>query len=313
MISRQLIRTDLNLLVALQALLEERNVTRAAERLFVTQPALSKTLQRLRDTFDDPLFHRSSYGLVPTPKAELLAEQLPDVLAALESVLGDTDFDPKDYRGEFTLALPALAAACVMPELIQRLQEQAPYVRVHCQAPEGNFVEQLSSGQIDYALHKVADYPAAVDYDVLGQLTAKVYMRPEHPLAGQSELSAEQATSYSHIHMHVPGLSRYQLGLVDERFQELGLTRHVMLSTDQLHAALRTVKKTDCLMISSSILSELDEAKSLVSAQLPEDLFEESLKFGLFWHRRVRDHASHKWFKTLLLESFVAAMPDAKT
>ena len=77
MISRKLIRTDLNLLVALQILLEERNVTRAAERLSVSQPALSKTLQKLRDSFEDELFTRTSHGLVPTPRAEELGLDLP--------------------------------------------------------------------------------------------------------------------------------------------------------------------------------------------------------------------------------------------
>ena len=78
MISRKLIRTDLNLLVALQILLEERNVTRAAERLSVSQPALSKTLQKLRDSFEDELFTRTAHGLVPTPRAEELGAELPE-------------------------------------------------------------------------------------------------------------------------------------------------------------------------------------------------------------------------------------------
>ena len=88
MISRKLIRTDLNLLVALQILLEERNVTRAAERLSVSQPALSKTLQKLRDSFEDELFTRTAHGLVPTPRAEELGEELPGLLETVERVLG---------------------------------------------------------------------------------------------------------------------------------------------------------------------------------------------------------------------------------
>jgi DNA-binding transcriptional LysR family regulator len=90
MLSRKLIRTDLNLLVALQILLEERNVTRAAERLSVSQPALSKTLQKLRDSFEDELFTRTAHGLVPTPRAEALAKELPALLEKVEQVLGDS-------------------------------------------------------------------------------------------------------------------------------------------------------------------------------------------------------------------------------
>ena len=98
MISRKLIRTDLNLLVALQILLEERNVTRAAERLSVSQPALSKTLQKLRDSFEDQLFTRTSHGLVPTPRAEELGRELPGLLETIEQVLGDAEFSPDTAR-----------------------------------------------------------------------------------------------------------------------------------------------------------------------------------------------------------------------
>ena len=94
MISRKLIRTDLNLLVALQILLEERSVTRAAERLSVSQPALSKTLQKLRDSFEDELFTRTAHGLVPTPRAEELGRELPVLLETVERVLGDARIRP---------------------------------------------------------------------------------------------------------------------------------------------------------------------------------------------------------------------------
>ena len=108
MISRRLIRTDLNLLVVLQILLEEHNVTRAAERLSVSQPAMSRTLQRLRDTFEDELFTRTAHGLVPTPRAEELRRELPDLLESIEHVLGDADFSPDTYAGSFKLLMPPI-------------------------------------------------------------------------------------------------------------------------------------------------------------------------------------------------------------
>ena len=118
MISRKLVRTDLNLLVALQILLEERNVTRAAERLSVSQPALSKTLQKLRAAFDDELFTRTAHGLVPTPRAEVLARDLPALLESVESVLGNDDFDPMTYVGGFKLLLPPIVSESLLPALM---------------------------------------------------------------------------------------------------------------------------------------------------------------------------------------------------
>ena len=118
MISRKLIRTDLNLLVALQILLEERNVTRAAERLSVSQPALSKTLQKLRDSFEDELFTRTSHGLVPTPRAEELGRELPGLMESIEQVLGDAAFSPDTYGGSFKLLMPPILCESLLPNLM---------------------------------------------------------------------------------------------------------------------------------------------------------------------------------------------------
>ena len=129
MISRKLIRTDLNLLVALQILLEERNVTRAAERLSVSQPALSKTLQKLRDSFEDELFTRTAHGLVPTPRAEELAHELPALLESVERVLGDEGFDPATFDGSFKILLPPILSEALLPGLMAELSEIGPGYR----------------------------------------------------------------------------------------------------------------------------------------------------------------------------------------
>src|SRR5210317_927284 len=95
----RLARTDLNLLVALEALLEERNVSRAAERLYITQSAMSKTLGRLRELFDDPLFIRKAGEMVPTPRALQLAEHLPALLLAVQAMIRPVEFNPLTYDG----------------------------------------------------------------------------------------------------------------------------------------------------------------------------------------------------------------------
>ena len=147
MLSRKLIRTDLNLLVALQILLEERNVTRAAERLSVSQPALSKTLQKLRDSFEDELFTRTAHGLVPTPRAEALAKELPSLLEQVEHVLGDEAFDPETFVGCFKLLLPPILSEALLPGLMADLSETAPGVQIITAEVAPNFQEQLKRGR----------------------------------------------------------------------------------------------------------------------------------------------------------------------
>ena len=164
MISRKLIRTDLNLLVALQILLEERNVTRAAERLSVSQPALSKTLQKLRDSFEDELFTRTSHGLIPTPRAEELGRELPGLLETIEQVLGDADFSPDTYAGCFKLLMPPILCESLLPSLMAELADIAPNVQIIMAEVPPNYQEQLKKGEADFAAlrkHGITDLGVA--------------------------------------------------------------------------------------------------------------------------------------------------------
>ena len=102
--TRELARIDLNLLISLQVLLEEGSVSRAAERLFITQPAMSKTLSRLRHLFGDQLFTRTRHGMQPTPRAEQLVSGLAEVLGDIGQLLAQPGFDPHSFKGEITLA-----------------------------------------------------------------------------------------------------------------------------------------------------------------------------------------------------------------
>jgi len=125
---QKLSRLDLNLLVSLQALLEEKSVTRAAERLFITQPAMSRVLQRLRHQLDDPLFTRTGNELVPTPKARDLQARLPGLLDSILEIVSEGDFDPATYEGEITIAVPEFVAISLISELTKLVTEQAPGV-----------------------------------------------------------------------------------------------------------------------------------------------------------------------------------------
>ncbi len=107
---QKLSRLDLNLLVSLQALLEEKSVTRAAARLFISQPAMSRVLQRLRYQLDDPLFTRTGNELVPTPKARELQLRLPQLLDNIIDMVSQGTFDPATYVGEISISVPEFVA-----------------------------------------------------------------------------------------------------------------------------------------------------------------------------------------------------------
>ena len=123
---QKLSRLDLNLLVSLQALLEEKSVTRAAARLFISQPAMSRVLQRLRYQLDDPLFTRTGNELVPTPKARELQLRLPQLLDNILDIVSQGTFDPATYVGEISIAVPEFVAITLVSELTRVVTCDAP-------------------------------------------------------------------------------------------------------------------------------------------------------------------------------------------
>ena len=125
---QKLSRMDLNLLVSLQTLLEEKSVTRAAQRLYITQPAMSRVLQRLRQQLDDPLFTRSGNELVPTPRAQDLQRRLPTMLENILEMVARGEFDTASYEGEISIAVPEFFAISLISQLTRMLSERAPGV-----------------------------------------------------------------------------------------------------------------------------------------------------------------------------------------
>ena len=147
----RLARIDLNLLVALHILLEEGSVSRAAGRLSITQPAMSKTLGRLRETFDDPLFVRSKRGIQPTPRALGLAGELKSLLGRVDGLLDAGEFSTAGYRGEITLAISEYVGFTLLPPLSARLQSSAPRLRLRTITRAERQLDQLASGELDFA------------------------------------------------------------------------------------------------------------------------------------------------------------------
>jgi DNA-binding transcriptional LysR family regulator len=302
MLSRQFIRADLNLLVALQALLEERSVTRAAEQLFITQPALSKKLKKLQDLFNDELFSRLPYGLLPTPKALELEKQLPNILRQLNQLIGGTEFVPAEYSGVFRIAMPESLSVWLVPRLLAKLAKIAPGVTLRIEDPSAQFIDELTNGRVDFAFHVVKDYPGAIHVESLGGLESRCIMRSDHPLAQKKLLTQKDFLSYTHVRLYVAKLTKLDIGLIDERLAETGQKRRVILETPHLTACLDTLKVTDALLVASGHVAAYSLSGGFVSKPIPDSLENPDLEVGIFYHRRVTEHAPHQWLKALMLE-----------
>ena len=311
MISRKLIRTDLNLLVALQILLEERNVTRAAERLSVSQPALSKTLHKLRDSFEDELFTRTAHGLVPTPRAEELGAQLPTLLESVERVLGESDFDPLTYLGSFKLLLPPILCEALLPGLVAELDKTAPGVQVITAEITPDYQELLKKGEIDFAAFVAMDIERDIHAEPIATLAPRCYMRIGHPLGVKKEIELQEFLAHNHLRLYLPGLTRENTSMVDDVLGQYGAHRKIALETTQFASAVGVLARTDSLLVAnagfevSGLYSELITGRELpaeLQRMIRNSLSSNRGKMSLLRHTRTSRSAPHQWMRTLLMK-----------
>ena len=305
---------DLNLLVALQVLLEERNVTRAAERLSVSQPALSKTLQKLREAFDDELFTRTAHGLVPTPRAEHLGEGLPEALGLLDGLLEDEVFEPSSYEGTFRIVMPPLFAEVLLPGLMESLLTEAPGIHLQTGDVTPDFQDKLKLAELDFAISVVADTDSEVHAEPLRTISPRCYMRKGHPLVGQ-DVKLKDFLAYPHVRLYLPGLARENVGLVDEVLGERGLYRNIVLETTQFAPAIGVLARTNALLIANvGLASNPYFLQHVTPEPIPKEL--ERLfaghsgvnrsRLALLRHTRTSNSAPHQWLRAQIVNHMAA-------
>ena len=304
---RELGRLDLNLLVALEALLEERNVSKAAQRLFITQSAMSKTLGRLRELFDDPLFIRKSSGMIPTPRAQQLGEYLPQVLQAVQDMIQPVEFDPLTYDGEFQLMIQGHMGVWILPQLLERLRATAPSIRLRtlstCQQP----MAMMAGGELDFVLHaEHKNYPADFRLTTLGYAPPVLLARKGHPLEGKP-LTWELLLQYPQVHLIIPELADIQFqGERSSREDSEILRREAemapQLQTDHLYTAVRVVLTSDYLFPAPPLFMEQDElARELIALPWPEGE-EIVIKYVMVSHERLQHSPAHEFLRSEILQ-----------
>lgn len=299
-------RVDLNLLVSLQVLLEELNVTRSAERLHVSQPAMSKTLLRLRGVFEDQLFTRSGRGLVPTPRALELKRQLPQLLEGIDGLLVHQDFDPSTFQGSIRIAAPEFIAVQGIPQLIHIFETEAPGLSLALDNAEDSYINELESGIIDFVLEVKKPVPKGVLVTPLGNFTPAIWMRRGHPLE-HADFDLEDMLNYSFVQYYLLISDRVDPE-VESRFDKLinrlGYQRRKNLITNQLMTALETLHSTDCLMLATmEDLKQESEFYEIVRRPYPKSLEHEAkIPAVLVQHERTANSPMHNWVKSKILK-----------
>lgn len=292
-------RYDLNLLPTFIALMEERNVTRAAERLGMTQPALSNALNRLRVMLRDPLFIRERYGMQPTEKAQELAPVIAAALATLDDiVLGQQEFDPTQADRLFTIAPNSYVEYVLMPAVVTRLREQAPGIKLRL-TPFGTDLAETGvvSGNTAMVIGRITDPPDNLVVQHIMDDGLACVVRADHPIVGDS-LSREQYEALKHVNMLPPG--RLRAGLF-QALQKQALKREVAVSVTHFLAVPELVAVTDyCSTLPRLICRQLVRDTRLKVVPAPVDLG--TFPVEMAWHVRYRHDPAHRWLRGLVAD-----------
>jgi DNA-binding transcriptional LysR family regulator len=292
-------RYDLNLLPIFVALMEERSVTRAAERLGMTQPALSNALARLRTTLQDPLFVRERYGITPTPIALELAPGIAEALARLDdAVLGQQDFDPTSAERLLTIAPNGYVEFVLVPALVARLQTSAPGIRLAL-TPYGTDLAEtgVTSGTTALVLGRVTDPPDNLVVQHLMDESLACVVRTDHPQIGDT-ITRAQFEAMKHVNVVPPGRLRAGLHQALARQQ---VRREVALSVTNFFAVVEMVAITDyCATLPRLICQGLAHDPRIKVLPTPIDLG--TFPVEMAWHVRYRHDPAHRWLRTTIAE-----------
>lgn len=293
-------RYDLNLLPVFVTLMEERNVTRAAERLGITQPALSNALSRLRVTMKDQLFVRERYGVQPTELALALAPRITEALAALDDVVQrQQDFDPAATELQVTIAPNSYVEFALAPAIVARLRDAAPGLKLRL-IPFGNDLVETGvvSGVTAMALGRVIDPPDNLVVQRLMDEGLACVVRADHPEIGD-RITREQYERFRHVNVLPPG--RIRAGLF-QALESHGLRREVAVSVTHFLAVPEMVAVTDyCATLPRLICRRLAGDPRLKIVEAPVDLG--TFPVEMAWHVRYRHDPAHRWLRSLVTET----------
>lgn len=307
-----LARVDLNLLVILQVLLEEQSVTRAAHRLHLSQSAVSKSLNRLREALDDPLFQRTAHGLKPTAHALALRQKLLPVLQNLYQLTQPPTFHPASSQRHFTFSMVESAYETLIPYFIGPLLQQAPSVKLDSYVWTEKSMQDLQQGQIDFGIagrdiHPQSDFkiehvPEGIEYQTLFNDHQVCLVRKNHPILKVIESGEWDQTQYlrmSHVQVRCEGNDWWAL---DYYLANLGLHRNLSTTVPDFYGAASVCAHTDLIFtLPSSFAIHAQKLYSLESIPLPFDFM--PMAYVFLWHERNNQEPGHQWFRHLIFNS----------
>ncbi|MDB2481402.1 LysR family transcriptional regulator [Porticoccaceae bacterium] len=300
-------RVDLNLLVYLDVLLRECNVTRAAEELGISQPAMSNSLRRLRDLFGDPILVRTSDGMTPTDRALELQPMVRKVLSAAEQViLPKTEFNPMESSRIFRIMASDYTESTLLPVLLRELRKQAPNIRLDIMTPSDVSFHDVERGKVDMVINRFDSLPQSFHQVHLWDDSFSCVMSSNNPVKDNWNL--QSYLSSKHIWVSKTGMGVgvgmtpddvQRLGWVDEALSKQGVKRDISLFTRHYQVALLLAEQDDLIVTIPSM-----SAKSIAGSDrvvILEPPFEiERMRLKMVWSPLLQHDPGHKWLRQLI-------------
>jgi DNA-binding transcriptional LysR family regulator len=286
---------DLNLLVAFDALYDARNVTRAADRLALTQPTVSGMLARLRDLFADPLFVRTQHGVIPTPIADDLAEPIKALLTEIEVLITPVEFDPASATMTISISANDYMQHSLIVPLIRNLRKLAPGIKLAILPAEiTDLADKMARGTIDLAVTIPEFAGPNLPRSLLYTERYVCAARKGHPLNGK-KLSLDDFCRFDHVIVSPTGGSFE--GPADRALSELGASRTVSVSLPSFHVLLETIRAGDFLaLVPERLLYGKMAGLKLFNPPITVPDFDVIAT----WHQRVGRNPAHSWLRSRL-------------
>lgn len=305
----QLSRIDMNLLVYLDVLLRERSVTRAADKLGISQPAMSNGLRRLRTLFDDPLLIRTSEGMTPTERAGQLEPMLRTVLQDIERAIQPrSDFDAANSQRVFRIMVSDYAESTLVPPLLRRLREEAPNVILDLMTPSDVSFLDVEQGKVDMVINRFDDIPQSFhqtivwrdefccmvssDNPLLDNFSLKNYLQAQHVWVSK--------TGYG-VGVGVDPADVQRLGWVDEVLGQLGSKRNITVFTRHYQAAMLLAEQNDLVVTLPARAALLQAHNDRLRVMAPPFVIP-GIQLKLVWSPLLHHDPAHRWMRRLINE-----------
>ncbi|MGK0499051.1 MAG: DNA-binding transcriptional LysR family regulator [Oceanicoccus sp.] len=304
-------RIDLNLLVYLDVLLREKNVTKAADQLGITQPAMSNSLRRLRDLFNDPLLIRTSQGMTPTERAEELQPQIRNILSNIElAVQPSSEFNLAESDRLFRIMASDYAESTLIPSLLGEIRDIAPNIRLDILTPSDVTFQDIEKGKVDMAINRFDYLPQSFHQINVWRDNFTCLMSKQNPVL--DDFNLDSYLKAQHIWVSKTGMGVgvgmnpgdiQRLGRVDEALAEIDRSRHIRVFTRHYQVAALLAEQPDLIatLPKQAALRHIRAKDSLLTIKPPPFPIV-PIELKIAWSPLLHHNPGHTWLRRLIVD-----------